>query len=634
MRYLYLSIVLFCCCSPGVATGQGIVGNESFEAHTNCPSYLSSIEYTSDYSSFPNVYLWTNPCKETTPDYFNACAASNTQVQVPVPTFGYQQPKTGDAYAGIIAFQGQYLGGNLVHDYREYLQTKLLQPLQAGKSYCVSFYVSPTTSNTFNFNIAIDEVGIAFSVDRDTETVANTMSLTYDVKSTPGVYFTDTSKWYKVSGTYVAAGGEQWLTLGTFKSNTTGPSFVSLLPTPPSPAKVWSYLYIDDVIVKEISGPDTLTKKHDTLVCKPTGLNIPLVAEYGATSYSWNNGSTGQQIIAADTGVYWCQSAIDCGLTIDTFFVKYQPYNPLNIGKDTTNCTGQPVVIEANSNYSSYLWNTGSTGKTLTASQSGTYILTVTDTCGVQRDTIQVSLRQPTVPPLVSDTIICQGAMAPQLKVQGTNLKWYPGNGPVGVSQQPFVSTSDLGVQTLYVSQTVGNCESERVPVAVRVRYKPKAELGDFMTICKGSDTLIGKQYPEVTYLWNTNEMVCCIQPRQSGLYELTIMNSCGKSTDTISVEVSPCDECMFLPTAFTPNGDGRNDDYRPIVKCPISDYKLEIYNRWGELVFRTKDPNVGWDGKYKGDICDAGVNIYLMEYRSAITNSTKSLKGNITLIR
>ena len=154
------------------------------------------------------------------------------------------------------------------------------------------------------------------------------------------------------------------------------------------------------------------------------------------------------------------------------------------------------------------------------------------------------------------------------------------------------------------------------------------------MTICKGSDTLIGKQYPEVTYLWNTNEMVCCIQPRQSGLYELTIMNSCGKSTDSISVEVSPCDECMFLPTAFTPNGDGRNDDYRPIVKCPISDYKLEIYNRWGELVFRTKDPNVGWDGKYKGDICDAGVNIYLMEYRSAITNSTKSLKGNITLIR
>jgi gliding motility-associated-like protein len=614
--------------------GQGLVGNESFEAYIGCPANFIAIPYSTDYSNFPTVYLWTNPCEKTSPDYFHSCATATSGLQVPGPTFGYQKAKTGNAYAGIITFQGEFAGGNLIYDYREYLQTRLLQPLQAGKTYCVSFYVSPTTSNTFNFNVAIDEIGIAFSVARDTETVAKTMSLNYDVKSTAGVYFTDTSKWYKVSGKYVAIGGEEWMTLGTFKTNNSAPSFISLLPTAPNPAQIWSYLYIDDVSVKEISASDTITRRHDTLVCKATGLNITLEASNSAMAYSWSNGATGQQLVASDTGIYWCESIMDCGLNIDTFHIRYQPYTPLNIGKDTANCTGQPVLIQANYNYSSYLWNTGSTANKIIATQSGSYILTVVDTCGMQSDTIQISVQDPTLPPLANDTVICQGAMAPQLIVQGSNLKWYPGNGSFGVTQQPFISTSDLGTHTLYVSQTIGNCESVKVPVDVRIKYKPKADIGTFMTICKGSDTLIGKQYPEVTYLWNTNEMVCCIQPRETGNYELTIVNSCGKSTDSIYVEVSGCDDCLFLPTAFTPNGDGRNDDYRPFVKCPIKDYKLEIYNRWGELLFKTQDPNAAWDGKYKGSLCDAGVNIYVMEYRSAVTNATKSLKGNVTLIR
>ena len=154
------------------------------------------------------------------------------------------------------------------------------------------------------------------------------------------------------------------------------------------------------------------------------------------------------------------------------------------------------------------------------------------------------------------------------------------------------------------------------------------------MSICRSSDTLIGETYPDVDYLWNTNEMVCCIKPRETGTYQLTISNSCGISSDTAFVELSPCDECLFMPTAFTPNRDGRNDEYRPLVKCPVASFNMQIFNRWGEVVFRSEDPSAAWDGALNGNLCDAGAFVYLVEYRSSSTGNVRSLKGNITLIR
>jgi large repetitive protein len=454
------------------------------------------------------------------------------------------------------------------------------------------------------------------------------------VKSPAGTYFSDTSKWYKVTGTYLASGGENWLTLGTFKTGTSVPAFTHVYPTIPNPGvRDWTYLYIDDVSVREIKTSDTVTAIHDTTVCKATGLNIDLVAANGE-SYQWNTGATSGTVTVNDTGKYWCASRLECGLATDTFYIRYQPYNTLKLGKDTTNCNSQPVAIGTNNVYSTYLWNTGAATNSISASQSGTYILTVSDTCGMQQDTIEVTVQPPTPAPIANDTIICQNSLAPLLSVQGTNIKWYPINGSIGVNQQPFISTRNIGLQTLYLSQTIGKCESPRVAVNVTIKYTPKADIGDFMTICAGSDTLIGMPHPEVSYLWNTNEMICCIKPRQTGKYQLTISNSCGTSTDTAFVEIYPCDECMFIPTAFTPNGDGLNDDYRPIMKCAVDNYKLDIYNRWGELIFRSEDVNKGWNGLYNGNTSDAGAYIYLMEYRSAVTGSRKSLKGNVTLIR
>jgi gliding motility-associated-like protein len=630
-----LAFAILYCFTVSLAGAQNLVPNPSFEQYNNCPSTLVSMPYSGNYSFFPTIQHWTTPVRYTTPDFLHDCAQASSGLKVPNTTFGYQLAKSGAAYGGIIAFQGQYTGGTLTSDYREYLQTQLLQPMVAGRQYCVSFFVSPTISANFNYNyVAVDEIGINFSVNRPVDTINRTLSLPYHIKNTPGNFLTDTSKWYKIHGTYTATGGEQWLTLGTF-FNGAAPVFVPVHPGNPNPAIMyWNYFFVDDVSVTELTSADTVISTWDTVVCSTNGLSKVLEATPGAASYLWQDGTNGSQFSATDTGLYWCTALMDCGQAMDTFRIIHGPSRKLNIGRDTINCLGLPVTVGSSQPFNTYLWSSGATSPVITVAQSGNYVLTVTDTCGMQSDTVSVIIQPPTPAPVVRDTAICQYVNMPVLQVQGSGLTWYYPGLPNGLQTQPYIETGITGVQTFYVSQTIGKCESPKVPVNVTIKYKPVVEIGDYYMICTGGDTIIGQYLDNVSYLWNTGEKTCCIHPRKTGTYEVTVQNDCGTSTDTAFVEVFPCDECLFVPTAFTPNGDGRNDQFAPVIKCPVYNYRLRVYNRWGELVFTTNNPGEGWNGRYKGGTADLGVYMYIMEYNSANTKSRKLHQGNVTLIR
>src|SRR5437868_1394732 len=114
---------------PIVVIGQNLVPNSGFENFNQCPTGISGIFYSTTYSSFPSVQDWTNPLINTSPDYLHTCAAASSGVHVPEGTFGHEWPHGGNAYAGINAWQGAKTGNVWTLDYREYLQTKLLQPL-------------------------------------------------------------------------------------------------------------------------------------------------------------------------------------------------------------------------------------------------------------------------------------------------------------------------------------------------------------------------------------------------------------------------------------------------------------------------------------------------------------------------
>lgn len=93
----------------------------------------------------------------------------------------------------------------------------------------------------------------------------------------------------------------------------------------------------------------------------------------------------------------------------------------------------------------------------------------------------------------------------------------------------------------------------------------------------------------------------------------------------------------FWLPNAFSPDNNGKNDIFRPVTqRNTLAPYQLLIYDRWGQLIFKSSDPSVGWDGTYKDQPCQAGSYSYLLQYRDAKIDSSEivTLRGMVSLIR
>lgn len=118
-----------------------------------------------------------------------------------------------------------------------------------------------------------------------------------------------------------------------------------------------------------------------------------------------------------------------------------------------------------------------------------------------------------------------------------------------------------------------------------------------------------------------------------AGAYQVTITDSAGcEYLDTFSVN-SNCDNRLVIPNAFTPNGDGKNDVFKPLFIDAPDRYSMHIYNRWGQLVFETTEATTGWDGKFKGAPQPTGTFIYYIQY-TYTGQKTQGLRGALELVR
>jgi gliding motility-associated-like protein len=89
----------------------------------------------------------------------------------------------------------------------------------------------------------------------------------------------------------------------------------------------------------------------------------------------------------------------------------------------------------------------------------------------------------------------------------------------------------------------------------------------------------------------------------------------------------------MYFPTAFTPNNDGRNDQFRGLGNRSVRDYELSVYNRWGEKIFNTRNVLSGWNGKINGVDQPSGIYIWVAGYTTP-KGIKKNVKGTTILIR
>jgi gliding motility-associated-like protein len=104
-------------------------------------------------------------------------------------------------------------------------------------------------------------------------------------------------------------------------------------------------------------------------------------------------------------------------------------------------------------------------------------------------------------------------------------------------------------------------------------------------------------------------------------------------NNDSIAYEdIKPCCD-FFYPTAFTPNGDGLNDGFRVVPYGNMYDYRLEVFNRWGQRVYLSADPHARWDGTRGGVPCDLGTYFFRFNAR-CLTGKVEEYHGDVTLIR
>ena len=209
---------------------QNLVPNPSFELHTMCPTGQDQL--------FKSKY-WYKPTANSS-DYYHACynGTSNTPVDVPQNFAGWQHPRTGNAYAGIgtSAFEPQ-----VNYNAREYISSRLFDSLQVGKRYCIEFFISLADSSVY----AMDRLGVYFFNDSTVDmSTIDYLPYVPQVETDSGLVFNDTSAWTKISGSFVAQGGERYFMIGNFHSDS-----ATALDTFPAGTWYWAYYYIDDVSV-------------------------------------------------------------------------------------------------------------------------------------------------------------------------------------------------------------------------------------------------------------------------------------------------------------------------------------------------------------------------------------------------
>ncbi len=136
------------------------------------------------------------------------------------------------------------------------------------------------------------------------------------------------------------------------------------------------------------------------------------------------------------------------------------------------------------------------------------------------------------------------------------------------------------------------------------------------------------------TFLNNTGIYNPYAIPAQSIIYFVTAYTPEGcKLSDSVMITVVE-DPLVVFPNAFTPNGDGTNDYFKPLIFGLFETEIFEVFNRWGQLIYQTDEVNLGWDGKFKGKNSEIGTYVYYLKGKSISTGKSYFLKGNTTLLR
>lgn len=315
------------------------------------------------------------------------------------------------------------------------------------------------------------------------------------------------------------------------------------------------------------------------------------------------------QVTGGTTTIQYVVSVSGCtDTTTQTIAVLPDPDAVIQVVGSTSPCEGDTVSLVA-SGVGNTRWNTGSTAGSLTVTQSGTFVLVDSNACGVDTDTADITFIGQLELALEGLDFICPGEEVELLATTNGALSWSIG------ATTPAISVRRAGT---YRVQATSTCDT--LTESITVRRIPRMTLNGVMHPDRNNDfefTAIPDSLSPYTWyingspVWNESNFQFDEAFQSSGDYVVRVEAYSPEGcllNDTVQVSVERLFS-LFVPNAFTPNGDGRNDILQVVGERP-REFSALIFNRWGELLYEWYDIDGGWDGTYRGQLCGDGVYV------------------------
>ncbi len=426
----------------------------------------------------------------------------------------------------------------------------------------------------------------------------------------------------------------------------------SILPSPGTVCFNTAGVYTIQLVVSNIAGADTATKilvvnqtpsasiSGDTVLCR--GESTTLDASPAGMSYLWTTSSTAQSItLFPQSSQSYSVVVTDNGCS-DTaaIFVHVDILDPLQITGDTVLCIGESTTLSVMPNTASqYMWSNSMNTPQITVTPNVTTRYTVIVMEGVCVDTASVEVGVYPYPfinmtPTLTNCDIPNGTISVQVNSGSPAFTYQWSNG----STDSVATGLGVGQYNVTVLDSKGCSASGSAEVLMHP--KPILTVSPDTVYIKLGETVqlfaTGTDY----YYWNPNRNLDCFDcpnplatPEKDVVYcvEGTTVFGC-KDTQCVVVNVEPVCDDYFVPSAFSPNGDGLNDFFFVKGRCVVF-YDMLIVNRWGQVVFSSNNSDSKWDGTFKGVPQSSDVYFYVTNVQ-LLDGKRITLKGDLTLMR
>lgn len=314
---------------------------------------------------------------------------------------------------------------------------------------------------------------------------------------------------------------------------------------------------------------------------------------------------------------------------------------------DTVICPGDQVQLNiSGGNY--FLWSpsAGLSDPNISdpiASPSSSTLYTVITAAGSCADTLQVYVGVKPLPQIFAgpDQQICIGDSVTIDAAGGTYYAWSPAASLTDANIQNPVAFPEI--TTTY---TLSATDTNSCPVVVNDYLIVNVIVPEPLIVTSDTVIYLGTSaqlyaYGASFYDWNPKETLSdsyivnpLATPVITTTYYVNAVTEDGcKLEDSVTVTVEE-DPLVIFPNAFTPNGDGLNDEFKPLVFGLFETEVFDVFNRWGQLIYTTNDVQQGWNGESGGKDSEVGTYVYYLRGKSLSTGKEYFLKGNVVLLR